>query len=156
MKPWKFCASGITRALVDASGDIGVGDPPPGKDGWTIGAVPLSADGTPTRHIQLAGAAVTTSGDAFQHVVIDRRRYSHIVDPRTGLGLTDQSGVTVIAPDCMSADSLATAVSVLGPGKGLQLIEQTPGAAAFIVRNLDGKLETYESKRFAEYEIDFK
>ncbi len=79
--------------------------------------MPLSADGTPTRHIQLASAAVTTSGDAFQHVVIDGRRYSHIVDPRTGLGLTDQSGVTVIAPDCMTADSLATAVSVLGPGK---------------------------------------
>ncbi len=88
---------GITRALIDASGDIGVGDPPPDKLGWTIGVIPLSEDGAPTREICLANAAVTTSGDAFQHVVIDGRRYSHIVDPRTGLGLTDRSGVTVIA-----------------------------------------------------------
>ncbi len=97
---------------------------------------------------------MTTSGDAFQHVVIDGRRYSHIVDPRTGLGLTDQSGVTVIAPDCLSADSLATAVSVLGPTAGLQLIEATPHAAAFIVRNENGHLETHASKRFAAYVTD--
>jgi thiamine biosynthesis lipoprotein len=141
-------ARGIARALVDASGDIGAGDPPPGKNGWTIGVVPLSADSTPSREIVLANAAVTTSGDAFQHVVVGGRRYSHIVDPRSGLGLTDHSGVTVIAPDCITADSLATAVSVLGPDAGLKFIEATPGAAAFIVRNVAGKLETHESKRF--------
>lgn len=139
---------GITRALIDASGDIGAGDPPPGKAGWTIGVAPVSADGAPSREIVLAHAAVTTSGDAFQHVVIDGKRYSHIVDPRTGLGLTDQSGVTVIAPDCTTADSLATAVSVLGPEAGLKLVESTPGVAAFIVRAPAGKVETYESTRF--------
>ena len=82
--------------------------------------------------------------------MIDGRRYSHIVDPRTGVGLTDQSSVTVVAPDCITADSLATAVSVLGPEAGLKLIEQTPGAAALILRNVDGKLETHESKRMHE------
>ena len=142
---------GITRALIDASGDILVSDPPPGKKGWTIGVVPLSADGTPSREIELARAAVTTSGDAFQHVEIDGRRYSHIVDPRTGLGLTDQSGVTVIAPDCLSADSLATAVSVLGPEEGLALIAETQGTAAFIVRNTKGHIETFESKSFEKF-----
>ncbi len=140
---------GITRALVDASGDIGVSDPPPGKDGWTIGVVPLSAAGTPSREIVLANAAVTTSGDAFQHVTIDGTRYSHIVDPRTGLGLTDQSGVTVIAPDCTTADSMATAVSVMGPTAGLEFVEATPAAAAFIVRAGEGfKPRTFESSRF--------
>ncbi len=144
---------GVTRALVDASGDIGVGDPPPGKAGWTIGVVPLSADGTPTREIELAGAAITTSGDAFQHVVIDGKRYSHIVDPHTGLGLTDQSGVTVIARDCITADSLATTVSVLGPKAGLKLVESTPDAAAFIVRNDNGRIEIFESQRFRSFEV---
>jgi thiamine biosynthesis lipoprotein len=147
---------GFTRALVDASGDIGVGDPPPGKCGWTIGVVPLDAAGTPSMDILLANAAVTTSGDAFQHVVIGGRRYSHIVDPRTGLGLTDQSGVTVIAPDCTTADSLATAVSVLGPTAGLKLVEQTPGAAALIVRSTDARPETFQSKRFPNFLINDK
>jgi thiamine biosynthesis lipoprotein len=144
---------GITRALIDASGDIGVGDPPPGKPGWTIGVVPLEADGTPSVNILLSNAAVTTSGDAFQHVVIGGQRYSHIVDPHTGLGLTDHSGVTVIAPDCTTADSLATAVSVLGPKAGLKLIERTPGAAALIVRSTDGPPETFPSRRFQNFVV---
>jgi thiamine biosynthesis lipoprotein len=147
-------ARGIARALIDASGDIGTGDPPPGKDGWTIGVVPLASDGAPSVNLLLANAAVTTSGDAFQHVVIDGRRYSHIVDPRTGLGLTDQSGVTVIAPDCTTADSLATAASVLGPEAGIELIDDTPGVAAAIVRAADGKVETHESKRFRQFVIE--
>ena len=144
----------ITRALVDASGDIAVGDPPPGKPGWTIGVVPLSAEGTPSRQILLANAAVSTAGDAFQHVVIDGRRYSHIVDPRTGLGRTDRSAVTVIARDCLTADALDTAVIVMGPEAGLALVERTPGAAAFFVRGSDkGQPETRETSRFAAFVI---
>ncbi len=142
---------GIERALIDASGDILVSGPPPGKTGWTIGVVPLAADGTPSREIVLVDAAVTTSGDAFQHVIIGGKRYSHIVDPRTGLGLTEPSGVTVIARDCMTADSLATAVSVLGPEAGLIRIDATPGAAAFIVRNTGDRIETFESNQFQRY-----
>lgn len=140
---------GIRHALVDASGDIGAAEAPPGTQGWRIGVVPLSDDGTPSRVILLANAAVTTAGDAFQHVVIDGQRYSHIVDPRTGLGMTDQIGVTVVARDCITADSLDTAVSVLGPKAGLALVEATPGAAAFIVRPVAGGVETFESRGFA-------
>jgi thiamine biosynthesis lipoprotein len=145
---------GIARAMIDASGDIGAGDPPPGKSGWTIGVAPLEPDAAPGITLSLANAAVTTSGDAFQHVVIDGRRYSHIVDPRTGLGLTDQAAVTVIAPDCTTADSLATAVSVLGPDAGLQFVEKTPGAAALIVRASNGQRQTHESKRFRAFVVD--
>lgn len=144
---------GITRALVDASGDIGVSDPPPGKKGWTIGVVPLSSAGTPSRRISLANAAVTTAGDAFQHVVIDGKRYSHIVDPHTGLGMTDQSGVTVIAPDCITADGLDTAVAAMGPKAGLELIEKTPGAAAFIVLATNREPEIFESQRFKAFVV---
>lgn len=144
---------GISRALVDASGDIAVGDPPPGKPGWTIDVMPLSTDGTPARRILLSNAAVTTAGDAFQHVVIDGRRYSHIVDPRTGLGVTDGVGVAVIARDCLTADSLDTAASVLGPKAALALIEATPGAAAFIVRPTAGEPEILESRGFKAYVV---
>jgi thiamine biosynthesis lipoprotein len=146
----------ITRALVDASGDIGVSEPPPGKQGWTIGVVPLSSEGTPSKQISIANAAVTTAGDAFQHVVIDGRRYSHIVDPHTGLGMTDRTGVTVIATDCITADGLDTAVAAMGPKAGLELIEKTPGAAAFIVRPTDREPEIFQSRRFGAFVVPMK
>ncbi len=95
--------------------------------------------------------AIATSGDAWQHVEIDGRRYSHIVDPKTGLGLTDRSSVTVIAPDGMLADSLASAVSVLGPQRGLSLIDKTPHTAAFVVRSVNGQVETFSSRRWKEF-----
>lgn len=142
---------GIDRALIDASGDILVSEPPPGEPGWKIGIAPLEAAGPPSRYLSLRNLSVTTSGDAFQHVVFDGKRYSHIVDPTTGLGLTDQSTVTVIAPDCITADSLATAVSVLGPDMGLRMIESMPRAALFFVRNRDGKIETFASVGVERY-----
>lgn len=143
---------GITRALIDASGDMLMSEPPPGETGWKIGIAPLDAAGPPSRYLSLRNAAVTTSGDAFQHVVLNGKRYSHIVDPATGLGLTDQSSVTVIASDCITADSMATAVSVMGPERGLKLVESTPHAAAYIVRNVDGRIEQVASERLKEYE----
>jgi thiamine biosynthesis lipoprotein len=148
---------GLSRALVDASGDIAVGDPPPGKTGWTIGVMPLSLDGTPSRTVLLANAAVTTAGDAHQHVVLKDVRYSHIVDPRTGLGLTDQVGVAVIARDCLTADSLDTAASVLGPEAGMRFIEATPGAGGFIVRPREGSTpEIWESAGFSKFVVPTK
>jgi thiamine biosynthesis lipoprotein len=141
---------GISRGLIDGSGDILAGDPPPGADGWRIGIAPLEArDGPPSRFVRLSHRAVTTSGDAWQFVELAGRRYSHIVDPRTGLGLSTRSSVTILADDCLTADSLATAVCVLGPQAGLALVEQTPGAAAFIALMEDGQLKTYRSRRLA-------
>ncbi len=139
---------GINRALVDAGGDMVLGDPPPDRPGWRIGIAPLQADGPPDHVLSLCRLAVATSGDTWQFVEIDGRRYSHIVDPRTGLGLTDHSSVTVVAADGMTADGLASAVSVLGPEKGLKLIEDTPGAAALIMRAPKGQVETLESRRW--------
>jgi thiamine biosynthesis lipoprotein len=146
-------ALGIRRALVNGSGDIGAGDPPPGETGWKIGIAPLEADGPesvrpPSRILLLANRAVATSGDAFQYVEIAGKRYSHIVDPRTGLGLTDHSSVSVVAPNCTTADALASAVSVLGPDKGLALVDRTEGAAALLLRAPHGKPQTHASKRF--------
>ena len=141
---------GIHRALVDASGDIGVSDPPPGELGWKIGVAPMIPCGPPTRMLLLARAAVTTSGDAFQYVEIGGKRFSHIIDPKTGLGLTDRSAVTVVAPACITADSVTKAVLVLGPQAGLKLIDETPGAAAIIVRAAGEQAELFESRRVSE------
>ena len=147
-------ARGIASALVDGSGDIGVSDAPPGQPGWRIGIAPLDADKEPSRYLILKNAAVTTSGDAFQFVEFDGKRYSHIVDPQTGLGLVDHSSVTVIARNCTIADSYTKAVSVLGPERGLELIDETPGAAAIVVRAPRGKVESFESKRLGDYHFE--
>jgi thiamine biosynthesis lipoprotein len=142
---------GITRALVNASGDVTVGDPPPGETAWKVDLAPLEPKGKPSRSVWVTNASVSTSGDAFQFVEIDGRRYSHILDPKTGYGLTCRSSVTVIAQTGLQADSLATAVSVLGPEKGLQFIEQIPGAAACVVQVDGANVTTTDSRRFAEY-----
>jgi len=143
---------GITRALVAGGGDMALGDPPPGKKGWRIEIAPLdTTNAPPARFVLLANAGLATSGDLFQHVEIRGKRYSHIVDPHTGMGLTDHSLVTVIAPDGITADSLATAVSVLGPEKGKRLIENTKSAAVHIVRRPGDTIEATESSRFKQY-----
>jgi len=145
---------GITRALVDAGGDLAVGDPPPDRPGWRIAVARLANDGPPSDYLQLVNRAVATSGDAWQFVEIDGWRYSHIVDPHTGVGLTDHASVTVVAADCITADSLASAVSVLGPQKGLALIEATPEAAALIVRAPEGTVQSHRSQRWKELPLD--
>lgn len=140
---------GITRALVAGGGDMSAGDPPPGKTGWRVEVAPLDVtNAPPPRFVLLARAGLATSGDVFQRVDLAGVRYSHIVDPKTGLGLTDHSLVTVIAPDGTRADGLATAVSVLGPERGLKLIENTPGAAGCIVRQPGPEIESRDSSRF--------
>jgi thiamine biosynthesis lipoprotein len=126
---------GITRALVAAGGDIAVSDPPPGAEGWKVGIAPLlDPDSNPTRFLVLKNAAVSTSGDAEQFIEIGGKRYSHIVDPRTGVGLVCRVSVTVVASDGTTADSLTKVVAILGPEKGLPIIDAVPGAAALVVR----------------------
>ena len=140
---------GINRAMIDGSGDIVLSDPPPGECGWRIGIASLrEPDAEPTLFSRLANCSISTSGDAFQFVELGGQRYSHIVNPMTGLGLTDRCSVTVIAPDGITADALATAVSVLGPERGLKLIESQPCTAALFTTLNGEKLISKRSSRF--------
>ncbi len=144
-------ARGITRALVGGSGDMAAGDAPPGFPGWRIEVAALDAPGAPPpRIVHLANRGIATSGDVFQKVEIDGKRYSHIVDPHTGLGLTDHSLVTVIAPDCFTANCYTTSASVLGPERGMKLIDETPGIAGMIVRKPGERIEFVESRGWRE------
>jgi thiamine biosynthesis lipoprotein len=139
----------INSALVAAGGDVVVSAPPPGRGGWSI-AVALPAPLLPADMpaLELRDAAVSTSGDAEQFVTIDGVRYSHIVDPRTGWPLTGRSGVSIVARDGATADALATAVSVLGPERGLALVEATE-AAAWMARETDRGVRTDRSARWS-------
>ncbi|MDB5339487.1 MAG: rane-associated lipoprotein involved in thiamine biosynthesis [Planctomycetaceae bacterium] len=144
----------LTRVMIDGSGDILVGEPPPDQAGWIIGIAPATPDGPPSRQLSLKNAAVSTSGDVFQHIEINGVRYSHIVDPKTGLGITDRSTVVVVAKTCLAADAWSTTVSVLGPERGIKgLLESHPEAAALIIRTTAKQPlpETVESPGLQKY-----
>lgn len=136
---------GVTRVLVNAGGDIVAGDPPPGHPGWRVGVAPLDASKPPSQILLVRNAAVATSGDAWQFVELNGTRYSHIIDPKTGLGLTDRSSVTVIARDGTTADALASALSVMGVARGLPLIDALPDVEAIMVRVEAGQAKRYAS-----------
>lgn len=142
----------LTRALVAAYGDITCGDAPPDADGWIVDIAPLSKSQKP-RTLKLVNQAVSTSGDLEQFVEIGGIRYSHVLDPKTGLGLTGRRSATVIAKKGIQADSLTKAASVLPPDKALALIDATDGAATFIVvKATDAAPEhVTASKRFAQF-----
>lgn len=143
---------GIGSALVSGGGDIAVSGPPPGKRGWTIEIPPLDASNAPpARFVLLTHAGLSTSGDLFQRLDIDGKRYSHLVDPRTGIGLTDHSLVTVIAANDFTADSLTKVMSVLPPQQALRFIKHVRHAAVRIVRQPGKEIEEYESPGFRHY-----
>lgn len=140
---------GIRSALVAVSGDLAFSEAPPGQRGWRIaidsGDPPV--EGVPAV-LELTNAAVSTSGNSEQHVDIDGRRYSHIIDPSSGMGLVDDITVTVIARHGLDSDGLDTAVSVLGAARGLALIESRPDVAALIIQRTRAGTTVLQSSRF--------
>jgi thiamine biosynthesis lipoprotein len=143
---------GLPRALVAAGGDIAAGDAPPDAPGWKVGIAPLKdPQGPPRYHLLLKNRAVSTAGDANQNVEIGGKRYSHIVDPKTGLGLVGARSVTVVAPQGVIADGLDTAICVMGQKRGLALIESLEDVAGLLVFEVDGKEEVTMSKGFDKY-----
>src|SRR6266404_129501 len=140
---------GFARALVAASGDIAVGDPPPGQRGWRVSIANMDGHTNETfRSVLLRNAGISTSGDTEQFTEIDGVRYSHIVNPRTGVGLTNRIQVTIIGPNATTTDALATGVSVLGATRGLRLVDTLPRTAALIATKRDGEMRAFTSRRF--------
>lgn len=142
---------GFPRALVAAGGDVTTGDPPPGQEGWVVDIAPIGK-GEPSRTLKLVNASVSTSGDLYQFVEIGGVRYSHVLDPRTGLGLTGRRSVSIVAPTGTQADSLTKAASVLSPNKALALVERRGAVAFIVVKEADDAPTTViQSQRFAEF-----
>lgn len=143
-------AKGFPRALVAASGDIVAGDPPPGEAGWRVGIESLAGKDVPGPVLLLAHQAVSTSGDAYQFVEIDGVRYSHIVDPRSGIGLTKRSLVTVVAPNGLTADGLDTTIDILGSKAGLALAAKHPESAVYFQEEVEGKVVVQATANWRE------
>ncbi len=124
---------GVTRALVEAGGDIAVGDAPPDRGGWRIDV--SGSDATfAARAARLTHASLATSGPAAQFVEIGGVQYSHVIDPRTGLGLTNHVTARVIAHDGATADALATALTIVAAKDVPRIQAQLPDVSMSIER----------------------
>lgn len=132
--------SGHAAALVACAGDIAIGDPPPGRRGWTV-EIPTG------EHLELSRCGISTSGDTEQFVEIDGRRYSHIIDPRTGRAVERMETVTVLAPAGIVADPAATAIAVLGAGEGLDFARRL-GVEVLIRERRNGRIAVTRSGGF--------
>ncbi len=147
---------GCPRAMVAGSGDISAGDPPPGRKGWRIEVVGLDLDDTAAAPapvvVEIANAAIATSGDRNQRLDANGKRLSHILDPRTGNPLTDHALVSVIAKDGLTA-GISTACSVIGPKEALKIVAEWQ-AAIRIQRAPDGKAEITESPDWARWVVE--
>jgi len=141
----------ISIALADASGDIVMSEAPPGKSGWTVGInLPESENELWDRKLELKNCAVSTSGDVYRYTIHNGKKYSHIIDPRTGYGVTSQRNVTVIAKEGAVADWLATACSILSIDKALKLAKKEK--AALLIATLENdKVVTYKTEDFDSF-----
>jgi thiamine biosynthesis lipoprotein len=130
-----LAAAGVSSALVAISGDLAFSGPPPGQRGWRVRLHDLQPSETSVPQVvELTHGAVSTAGPSEQHLDVGGRRYSHIVDPASRMGLTDSLTVTVVASHGLDADGLDTAISVVGVERGFRLIDARPDAGAFAVR----------------------
>jgi FAD:protein FMN transferase len=120
---------GIKSALFEAGGDIVMSDAPPGEEGWNVELEDAGPE--MPKSLRLHNCAVSTSGDTMQFVEIDGKRYSHVVDPRTGVGLTTRAMATVVAPKGIWSDALSKPAEMLAKEQVEELLKGYPGTRAY-------------------------
>ncbi len=135
--------NGVKSGVINASGDLCVIGKKPDGSKWKIGIPDPEDRSKMILYIPVNEGAVATSGDYEQYFILDGERYSHTIDPRTGLPVKGIKSVTVAGPSAELCDALATAVTVMGINVGLHLIDQLPKTHALIV---DDKNHLHYSK----------
>ena len=144
-------ANGIQQALVDAGGDIVMSGPPLNQQGWLIGVnLPETTDDLLNKKLQLSNCSVATSGDVFQFIEYKGVKYSHIINPLTGYGVTNLRNVTIVAKTGATADWLATACSIL-PIQEAKQLAISHQAALLITTLKNGKLVFEATPSFKNY-----
>jgi len=148
-------ALGQTRFLVEVGGELRTSGEAPGGRPWRVGIDRPATGGTPGTSLQAViapdGRSVATSGDYRNVRTLDDGRFSHTIDPRTGRPVEhDLASATVLAPTCMEADAIATALMVLGADAGLALIESLPDVDAFLVLRVEAGYAVLASSGFPE------
>ena len=134
---------GVSRVLIDAGGDILLGDAPSDKSGWRIEIGGRKHPDLPI--LIVSNIAIATSGDFEQSVTLNDQKFSHLINPFTGIGLTNLSQVTVLAPSAMVADSLASACLVLGSNKGIKYLQSKQQIQAFFLEKKESGTELFRS-----------
>ena len=128
---------GVQNGIVNASGDLTTwGFQPDGKP-WTIGIVNPNMSGKIFSHVNVTDMAVATSGNYEKFVMINGVKYSHTINPRTGLPVRGIKSVTIISPNAEIADAMATPVTIMGIQAGLDMINQIKGIEAIVIDDND-------------------
>ncbi len=131
-------SKGVQAGIINASGDMNAWGTQPNGEPWQIAITnPLNKNKVFAR-LPLKNRSVVTSGNYEKFIVLDGKRYSHIIDPRTGWPCSGLASVTVLAPKAELADGLATSVFVMGIETGLDRINQIPSVDCIIIDDQGG------------------
>jgi FAD:protein FMN transferase len=140
--------------IVDAAGNMAIGDGPFNQKKWRIGLeMPERSIYANLKMLYLRNCAISTSGDVYQNVVINGKKYSHIINPKTGLGLGYQRQVTVICENATKADWLSTTCYILPKIKAVTLAKKM-GAELIIFENRNQKIKEYKTSDFSKYYLE--
>lgn len=135
--------SGVKSGVVNASGDLTAWGLQPDGSKWTVGIVDPNASQNAFSQMAITGLAVATSGNYEKYVMINGKKYSHTINPRTGLPVSGIKSVTIITTNAEIADAMATPVMIMGTRAGLDLVNQMNDIEAVII---DDENRLYTSK----------
>jgi len=130
-------AMGVAGGVVNASGDLTAWGYQPDGQPWTIGIVNPNAAGQIFSMLDVTGLALATSGNYEKYIIIDGKKYSHTINPRTGLPVTGIKSVTILCPNAEIADAMATPVMIMGIRAGLDMINQLQDVEAILIDDED-------------------
>ncbi|OGL46080.1 MAG: hypothetical protein A2161_17365 [Candidatus Schekmanbacteria bacterium RBG_13_48_7] len=138
----------ITRALVNAGGDLYALDPPPGKSAWNVGLRDPFDQNNIILEIPLVNSALATSGNYENFFEVDNKRYCHIIDPRTGYPVPEIASVTVKSDSAVMTDALATTFFVMGYPEGLKMAESMTNTEIVMIACENHKITAFVTDGF--------
>jgi len=138
---------GVESGIVNASGDMTTWGLQPNGQPWTIGIVDPNAKGKIFSYMNITDMAVATSGNYEKYILINGKKYSHTINPKTGLPIRGIKSVTIISRNAEIADAMATPVMIMGIGPGLHMINQIKDIEAIVVDDND-KIFTSQNIHF--------
>jgi len=128
---------GVKSGIINAAGDLTAwGHQPNGKP-WTIGIADPDTKRQAFSFLEITNTSIATSGNYEKFVLIDGKKYSHTIDPKTGLPVRGIKSVTIICPNAEIADAMATPVMIMGIKTGLDMLNQIKGIAGIVIDDND-------------------
>lgn len=143
-------SKGVTAGIINASGDMNTWGTQPGGKPWTVGITNPVDNNEVFAVFPLKQSAVVTSGSYEKFVLINGKRYTHIINPVTGYPASGLSSVTVMGPGAEIANGFSTAIMVLGKDAGLELINRFPALRCIMVTDT-GEILASKNVNLADY-----